>query len=244
MARRGHSGDRSYLQGCDLTDQATAYEEANRKLIAASATWEEYASFWHEALPDLDFGQRQLEGPPEEIAKARADADQRARRLLSDGAPEGQLGAAVSELRLINLCAVDLPNSEWLQEEDALGLFETSTDSDVLRGLYFLAIHADDRPLLQTRFGQIYEERRRSLGWPVEPGLRLIDRAQINLGQPQPYATAVLCENDQPVFAGTVELETANSRRVDAGLPPQDLHEKALNGFCGKPALPTSASPS
>lgn len=240
LARRGHSGDRSYLQGCDLSDASASYEDANRNLIGASASWEEYTAFWHAAFPDHDYARRVFEGPPEQVAKLRAEADQRARGPMSGALPDGELGSAVIDLRIINQCAVDRPNSEWLLESEAWRMFQTSNDREVLNGLYYLAMHADDRPQLQTRFGEIYEERRRSLGLPIEPGLRLIDRAQINLGRSQPYATAVLCESDQPAFAGTVELDAANARRISVGLPPQDLHEKALNGFCG-PTAPTAA---
>lgn len=233
LVRRSHSGDRTYLQGCDLFDASASYDEANRRLIKASGTWEEYAALWQAAFPDHDYARRVFEGPPEQVAKLRAEADQRARMPISVALPNGQLGSAVMDLRIINQCAVDTPNSEWLQKSEAWRMFQTSNDSEVLNGLYYLAMHADDRPQLQTHFGEIYEERRRSRGWPVEPGLRLIDRAQINLGNPQPYATAVLCENGQPVFAGRVDLETANARRISVGLPPQDLHEKVLDGFCG-----------
>lgn len=240
LVRRGHSGDRTYLQGCDLFDASANYDEADRSLVKASGTWEEYAALWRAAFPDHDYARRVFEGPPEQVAKLRAEADQRAREPISEPLPDGQLGSAVMDLRVLNQCAVDRPNSEWLQTSEAWILFQTSNDSEVLNGLYYLAMHADDRPQLQTRFAEIYEERRRSRGWPVEPGLRLIDRAQINLGHPQPYATAVLCEDGQPVFAGAVELEAANARRISVGLPPQDLHEKALSGFCG-PAAPTAA---
>ena len=234
LARRGHSGDRSYLQGCDLFDLSATYDEANRDLIDASATWEEYAAYWHAAFPNHDYARRVFEGAPEQVAKARAEADQQARGALGEPLPDGALGSAVVKLRSANQCAVDLPNSEWLEQTQAWRVFQTSNDTEVLNGLYVLAMHADNRPQLQTRFGQIYEERRPSFGSPIEPGLRLIDRAQINLGQPQPYATAVLCEDGRPVFAGTVELETANARRIAAGLPPQDLQQKALSGFCGQ----------
>lgn len=233
LVRRGHSGDRTYLQGCDLFDTSASYDDANLTLIKASGTWEEYAALWQAAFPDHDYARRVFEGPPEQVAKLRAEADQRARGPVSVALPDGQLGSAVTDLRIINQCAVDMLNSEWLQKSEAWRMFQTSNDSEVLNSLYHLAMHADDRPQLQTRFGEIYEERRRSRGWPVEPGLRLIDRAQINLGHPQPYGTAVLCEDGQPVFAGRVDLETANAKRISVGLPPQNLHEKMLNGFCG-----------
>lgn len=234
LARRGHSMDLSYLQGCDLFDLSATYDEANRDLIDASNTWEEYIAYWHAAFPHHDYARRVFDGTPEQVAKARAEADQQTRAALSAPLPDGELGSAVEKLRSTNQCAVDLPNSEWLEQTQAWRVFQTSNDTEVLNGLYVLAMHADDRPQLQTRFGQIYEERRPSFGSPIEPGLRLIDRAQINLGQPQPSATAVLCEAGRPIFAGTVDLETANARRVAAGLPPQDLREKALSGFCGQ----------
>lgn len=239
LARRGHSGDRAYLQGCDLFDASTSYDEANQRLIEASGAWEEYVALWEDAFPDHDYARRVFEGTPEQVAKLRARADQRARGPITETLPGGVLGSAVMDLRLINQCAVDRPNSEWLQASEAWRMFQTSDDREVLTGLYYLAMHADDRPHLQTRFAEIYEGRRRSLNWPVEPGLRLIDRAAINLGHPQPYATAVLCEEGQPVFAGKVELEAANARRIAVGLPPQDLGEKSLNGFCGS-ANPTA----
>ena len=241
LTRRGHSGDRTYLQGCDLFDASASYDEANKSLIEASGTWEQYMALWQAAFPDHDYARRVFEGPPEQVARLRAQADQQARGPMSEALPDGELGSAVMGLRMVNQCAVDTPNSEWLQESEAWKMFQTSNDREVLNGLYYLAMHADDRPQLQARFGDIYEERRRALGWPIEPGLRLIDRAEINLGRPQPYATAVLCENGQPVFAGTVELETANAQRISVGLPPQDLLEKARNGFCS-PATPAAAN--
>lgn len=234
LAVRGYSGDRIYLQGCDLYDQQADYQLANLELILASPDWATYEADWRAVLPDIEYDDHLPAGSTEEIAHARAIADQSVRKLLTDPLPDGERGKALFQLRSVNSCIVDLHNGEWLQSPAAVELFETTTDAEVLHDLYLLAMHSDHLPRLQDRFADIYLARHKDLGLPIEPGLRLKDRSSVNFGQLQPYATGVICQDGKPVFAGATDLASANAKRAAVGLPPQDLDEKLATGFCGR----------
>lgn len=233
LQRRGHSGDLAYLQGCDLSDQDADFTVGNLALIAASPDWDSYTAALRAADIAAQGDEPSTDAAAQTIARAAALRDQAARRLVAAPLPDGRVGEAVLGLRLVSMCRMDFANGRWLDSSAARNLFATSTDQAVLHDLWLLAIHADHLPRLQDNYADIYLARRAELGLPIEHGLRLKDRAQNNLGLPQPYATGVICEAGKPVFAGKTDLDEANRLRVLAGLAPQDLAQKAAEKFCG-----------
>lgn len=233
LQRRGHSGDLTYLQGCDISDQDTEFAVASLELIAASPDWESYASALRAADIAAPAEESAVGETAEVVARAAAHRDQTARSRFAAALPDGQVGEAVWALRLVSMCRMDLASGRWLDSVAAKDLFATSTDDAVLHDLWVLAIHADHLPRLQDDYGEMYLRRRQELGLPAEPGLRLKDRSRVNLGLPQIYATGVICDGRQPVFAGRVELASANLLRSQMGLPPQDLERKLKEKFCG-----------
>jgi len=223
LQRRGHTGDETYLQGCDLTDLQSDRHAALLKLGRI-----------HEAgSPPLPPAKSSPEVvSPTKIARDAASLDQELRNHLTTPAPDGADPDAVLQLRMADMCEADLRHGLWLQSDAAIDLMLTATDRQVLGDLLLLALHADHLPALQDQYSAIYLARRQSLGLPIDPGLRLKDRSRINAGEPQIYGTAVICEAGRAVFAGRTDLRHANLLRAALGLAPQDLAEKDSRGFC------------
>jgi hypothetical protein len=222
LQRRGHTGDETYLQGCDLTDLQSDRHAARIKLGRA-----------HPLMPPLPPAKSSPEELiPATVARDSASLDQELRNRLTTPTPEGVDPEAVLQLRMADMCEADLRHGQWLQSDAAIDLMLTSTDRQVLGDLLLLALHADHLPALQDQYSAIYLTRRQNLGLPIEPGLRLKDRSRINAGEPQIYATAVICEAGRAAFAGSTDLRHANLLRAALGLPPQDLAEKDSRGFC------------
>lgn|GEM_PF-6667502 len=223
LQRRGHTGDETYLQGCDLTDL-----QADRH--AALARLGRDHEVGSPALPPAKVSSELV--TPAEIARAAASRDQDLRKRLTAPIPGGADLDAVLQLRMTDMCEADLRHGLWLQSDAAIELMLTSTDRQTLEDLLLLALHADHLPALQDQYSAIYLARRQSLGLPIEPGLRLKDRSRINAGEPQIYATAVICEAGKAMFPGSTDLRHANLLRAALGLAPQDLAEKDSRGFC------------
>lgn len=233
LARRGHSGDMTFLQGCDLTDPAADVAALNADLVRASSDWDAYQT----AVQAGRIGVVQIDLPTSEVraadVQAAKRADQAARQALSAPHPNGELGEVVVQLRLFSMCEVDVETGRWMQQDSVRSLFSETSDAQSIGTLVTLALHLDHLPHLQADYAEVYIRRHADLALPVEPGLRLKDRSLVNLGLPQRYATLILCEDGKPTFAGKVDLSAANRLREEAGLPPEDLEAREANGYCG-----------
>lgn len=232
LARRGHSGDLSYLQGCDLSDPNFESRSVNHALVEQSSDWSAY----QQAVRSGRMGVLEVRLPTSTVSSedvsAAKQADQQARAVLSAPAPSADFAQAVLQLRLLSMCEVDRATGQWLGGEATRRFLSETSDASAVADLTLLAMHMDHLPTLQADHGNAYLHRREALGLPIEPGLRLKDRSLINLGLPQKYATLILCEAGVPTFAGQVDLDAANRLRQEMGLSPEDLHARARTGFC------------
>lgn len=66
-ARRGHSGDMTFLQGCDLTDPAADVAALNADLVKASSDWHAYQT----AVQAGRIGVVQVDLPTSEVSHCR-----------------------------------------------------------------------------------------------------------------------------------------------------------------------------
>lgn len=232
LERRGHSGDRTFLQGCDLIDASAEAADLNADLVKASDDWRAYQT----AVEAGRVGVIDVVLPTSVVRAsdvgAALRADQAARAALSAPHPDGEVGDAVLRLRLFSMCEVDLQTGIWMQTEAVRTLFSSSTEPSVINGLMTLALHMDHLPRLQAEYAEAYLSRHAALGAPSELGLKLTDRSLINRGLPQRYATLILCEEGRPVFAGRVDLVEANRLRATLGLAPEDLEMRTANSYC------------
>lgn len=234
LARRGHTGDMTFLQGCGLTDLEADAIALNAELVSRSPDWETYQSAVEAGRTGLLPVDLPTSEPGAADVQAAERADQSARRAFTAPYPGDDLADLVTELRCLTACEVDIRTGDWMQTDDVRALFAETVDRSTLGAFLTLALHMDHLPRLQAEYADVYLRRRADLGLPIEPGLRLQDRSLINLGLPQRYATLILCEDGQPTFAGKVDLAEANRLRERIGLPPENLETRAANGYCGQ----------
>lgn len=235
LARRGHSGDRTFLMGCDLTDPKSDQERRALKRLMQS---DDYANFEH--------SEAQVERLHRAVANSGADLepqgdeewliwaaahDQEARRVLGDPAPEGFEGLAdeVAALRLEAMCAGDFARSARLAGI-VDGLAELTPVAR--RAAFVLLMHQDHDPGLQAKAAAAF----RSLGLDTDFNRnafsRLADRAALNRGEPQAYGRLYQCATEPPAPDGAaLPQEALDRNRKVIGLEP---FERELNRVCGR----------
>lgn len=235
LDRRGHSGDRTVLMGCDLTDPKADQERRALKRLMRSSD-------------DTDFEQAeaQVERLRRAVSPSGADPepqgdedwlvwaaarDQQARRALGDAAPEGfeALADEATTLRLEAMCAEDFARSPRL----ARILDRWAELTPVARGAAFiLLMHQDHDPGLQAKGAAAF----RSLGLDTDVNRqafsRLADRAALNRGEPQLYGRLYQCATEPPALDGAVlSLEELERNRKIIGLEPFELE---FSRMCGR----------
>jgi len=237
LARRGgYVGDRSYLQGCDITSLPASKTYHLTRLALTAENFDQFLQF--QALVEADV--TDFPTPPSDTedlsvdADRRYEADQAARERLN--APLGDypeaLADAALDARISRMCEIDLQNGEWLKRASVKTLFLETDDPKVASEIANLALHADHLPEIQDEYAAMTFARGSS-NRPPEIGMRLKDRSLINLGRPQLYGTGVICVEGKPEFAGGKTADQMSLLRQVMQLPPVDLQVLTQNSFCG-----------
>lgn len=232
LARRGHTGDRAFLQGCDLTD--VKLDAARTRDMLAKRLTDRQA--YQDAIESgrLEQGEVRLSTSPVDASAVQVvlTADQAARSALVSDLPEGEVATLILDLRFQSLCEIDFRTGDWLSTPSVKSFFEETEDGAVIQAIMVLALHMDHLPALQIDYAESYLRLMEKRSLPLEIGLRLMDRGLVNRGLPQKYATLILCKEGAPEFAGRVDVHAANMNRRAMGMPDQSLSELG-EGYCG-----------
>lgn len=216
LAARGHSGDQTFLMGCDLFSPEL---EAERRLLEAAI-----ANPSATALPPRLDGTASggphirpahdalLPSEPERWVTAAFAADQ-AHRTAMDQA-SGDISEHSIELLLEASCALDLAHTEGL--EQVLTALDTLSRTG-LEQAFALFMHQDHRPDLQERAAAFFLARANEVPELGLFGARLKDRSLINRGLPQAYGELFNCADRRP-DGPPPDVAAIDRRRLELGL--------------------------